>query len=45
MTVRAGHALSQQDEDRVLAKVPEIAKVLVHVEPEEEPLNPTQSEM
>jgi hypothetical protein len=45
LTVRAGYTLSHQVEDRVLALVPLIAKVLVHVEPEVELLNPSQSDM
>jgi divalent metal cation (Fe/Co/Zn/Cd) transporter len=45
LTVRAGHTLSHQVEDRVLAEVPRIAKVLVHVEPEEELLKPSESDM
>jgi cation diffusion facilitator family transporter len=45
LTARGGHSLSHQVEDQVLAEVPLVAKVLVHVEPEEELLNPSQSEM
>lgn len=45
ITVRSGHAISHRVEDRVLAQVSRIAKVLVHIEPEEELLNPSHSEM
>ncbi len=45
ITVRAGHAISHVVEDRVLAAVQRVAKVLVHIEPEEELLNPSHSEM
>ena len=45
ITVRSGHAISHQVEDRVLAKVDRVAKVLVHIEPEEELLQPFHSQM
>jgi cation diffusion facilitator family transporter len=45
ITVRSGHAISHLVEDRVLADVTRVAKVLVHIEPEEELLNPSHSEM
>jgi cation diffusion facilitator family transporter len=36
MSVREGHRLSHQVEDEVLRALPQVAEVLVHVEPEEE---------
>jgi cation diffusion facilitator family transporter len=45
ITVRDGHAISHVVEDRVLAGVHRVAKVLVHIEPEEELLNPSHSDM
>lgn len=36
MSVREGHHLSHQVEDEVLKHLPQVAEVLVHVEPEEE---------
>jgi cation diffusion facilitator family transporter len=36
MTVRAGHLLSHQVEGEILRALPQVAEVLVHVEPEEE---------
>jgi len=45
ISVRSGHAISHQVEDRVLADVTRVAKVLVHIEPEEELLNPHPSDM
>jgi len=36
MTVREGHLLSHQVEDRILDFLPQVAEVLLHVEPEEE---------
>jgi cation diffusion facilitator family transporter len=36
LTVRQGHKIAHQVEDRVLRGVPQVAEVLVHVEPEEE---------
>ncbi|HLJ78562.1 MAG TPA: cation transporter dimerization domain-containing protein, partial [Acidobacteriaceae bacterium] len=45
LTVRSGHAISHRVEDKVLASVDRVAKVLVHIEPEEELLNPSHSDM
>lgn len=45
ITVRDGHAISHVVEDRILADVKRVAKVLVHIEPEEELLNPSHSDM
>jgi cation diffusion facilitator family transporter len=45
ITVRAGHTISHHVEDRVLAEVDRVASVLVHMEPEEELLNPSHSLM
>jgi cation diffusion facilitator family transporter len=45
ITVRSGHAISHQVEDQVLAQVDRVANVLVHIEPEEELLMPTHSQM
>lgn len=45
LTVRAGHAIGHRVEDRVLDEVNRVARVLVHVEPEEELFNPSHSEM
>jgi cation diffusion facilitator family transporter len=45
ISVRSGHAISHRVEDRVLADVTRVARVLVHIEPEEELLNPSHSEM
>lgn len=45
ISVRSGHAISHVVEDRVLAAVDRVAKVLVHIEPEEELLNPSHSDM
>jgi len=45
ITVRDGHSISHVVEDRVLADVDHVAKVLVHIEPEEELLNPSHSDM
>lgn len=36
ITVREGHVLSHRVEDEILAALPQVAEVLVHVEPEEE---------
>jgi cation diffusion facilitator family transporter len=36
MTVREGHRLSHRVEDEILKALPQVAEVLVHVEPEEE---------
>ena len=45
ISVRSGHTISHKVEDRVLADVTRVAKVLVHIEPEEELLNPNPSDM
>jgi cation diffusion facilitator family transporter len=45
LSVRAGHIISHLVEDRVLGEVYRVAKVLVHVEPEEELLGPSTSQM
>jgi cation diffusion facilitator family transporter len=45
ITVRSGHAISHRVEDRVLAQVSRVVKVLVHIEPEEMLLNPSHSDM
>jgi cation diffusion facilitator family transporter len=45
ITVRDGHSISHVVEDSVLAGVHRVAKVLVHIEPEEELLNPSHSDM
>jgi cation diffusion facilitator family transporter len=45
ISVRSGHAISHKVEDRVLADVTRVAKVLVHIEPEEELMNPSHSDM
>jgi len=36
LTVREGHKIAHRVEDQVLKGVPQVAEVLVHVEPEEE---------
>jgi divalent metal cation (Fe/Co/Zn/Cd) transporter len=36
MTVREGHLLSHKVEGEILRVLPQVAEVLVHVEPEEE---------
>jgi divalent metal cation (Fe/Co/Zn/Cd) transporter len=36
MTVREGHLLSHKVEDEILRALPQVAEVLVHVEPEGE---------
>jgi cation diffusion facilitator family transporter len=41
LTVRQGHNIAHDVEDAVLEQVPQIAEVLVHVEPEEELLTPS----
>jgi divalent metal cation (Fe/Co/Zn/Cd) transporter len=41
LTVRQGHNIAHDVEDVVLQQVPQIAEVLVHVEPEEELLAPS----
>ncbi|HEX4005170.1 MAG TPA: cation diffusion facilitator family transporter [Acidobacteriaceae bacterium] len=45
LTVRSGHVISHKVEDCVLAEVSRVAKVLVHIEPEEELFNPSHSDM
>ena len=45
LTVRSGHSISHDVEDCVRAKVYRVSKVLVHVEPEEELLQPNNSQM
>jgi cation diffusion facilitator family transporter len=45
LSVRTGHAISHEVEDRVRAEVRRVAKVLVHIEPEEELLKPASSEI
>jgi cation diffusion facilitator family transporter len=45
LSVRAGHLISHEVEDRVLAEVNRVANVLVHIEPEEELLNPSHTLM
>ena len=41
LMVRRGHNIAHDVEDAVLQQVPQIAEVLVHVEPEEELLTPS----
>ena len=41
LTVRKGHNIAHDVEDAVLHRVPQIAEVLVHVELEEELLDPS----
>ena len=45
ITVRSGHTISHRVEDQILSSVNRVAKVLVHIEPEEELLNPSHSDM
>lgn len=45
LTVRAGHVISHEVENCVRTEVDRVANVLVHVEPEEELLNPSHSQM
>ena len=45
ITVRTGHAISHEVEDRVRAEVDRVAKVLVHIEPEEELLKAPDTEV
>lgn len=45
ISVRSGHKISHRVEDRVRAEVDRVARVLVHIEPEEELFNPSHSEM
>ena len=42
LSVRQGHNIAHDVEDAVLQQVPQIAEVLVHVEPEEELLTPSR---
>jgi divalent metal cation (Fe/Co/Zn/Cd) transporter len=41
LTVREGHRIGHEVEARLLTKEPQIAEVLVHVEPEEELVDQT----
>lgn len=45
LSVRTGHTISHEVENCVLAQVNRVAKVLVHVEPEEELLFPNNDQM
>ncbi len=45
LSVRAGHTISHQVENRVRAEVDRVANVLVHIEPEEELLKPADSDV
>jgi cation diffusion facilitator family transporter len=45
ISVRTGHAISHEVEARVRAEVDRVAKVLVHIEPEEELLKPPDTEV
>jgi cation diffusion facilitator family transporter len=45
ITVRTGHRISHEVGDRVRAEVDRVAKVLVHIEPEEELLKPPDTEV
>jgi len=45
LSVRAGHTISHEVEDRVRAEVDRVANVLVHIEPEEELLKPVDTEV
>jgi cation diffusion facilitator family transporter len=45
LTVRLGHAISHNVEDRIRARVDRVANVLVHIEPEEELLQPFRTQM
>jgi divalent metal cation (Fe/Co/Zn/Cd) transporter len=45
LSVRAGHTISHDVENCVLAEVNRVAKVLVHIEPEEELLFPSNDQM
>jgi divalent metal cation (Fe/Co/Zn/Cd) transporter len=45
LSVRAGHTISHDVENCVLAEVNRVAKVLVHIEPEEELLFPNNDQM
>lgn len=43
LTVREGHSIAHQVENRVLDRVPQVAAVMVHIEPEEELLEKPDS--
>jgi cation diffusion facilitator family transporter len=45
LSVRSGHKISHEVEDRILAEVDRVAEVLVHIEPEEELLKPPSGEV
>jgi len=45
LSVRSGHTISHEVENCVLAEVNRVAKVLVHIEPEEELLFPNHDQM
>jgi divalent metal cation (Fe/Co/Zn/Cd) transporter len=45
LSVRSGHLIAHDVENRVLAEVNRVANVLVHVEPEEELLLPNKDQM
>jgi cation diffusion facilitator family transporter len=45
LSVRSGHLIAHQVENCVLAEVSRVAKVLVHIEPEEELLQPSNDQM
>jgi cation diffusion facilitator family transporter len=45
LSVREGHLISHEVEDRVLVEVDRVANVLVHIEPEEQLLNPSHTQM
>jgi divalent metal cation (Fe/Co/Zn/Cd) transporter len=45
LSVRSGHTISHDVENCVLAEVNRVAKVLVHIEPEEELLFPNNDQM
>jgi len=45
LTVRTGHAISHEVENRVRSEVDRVANVLVHIEPEEELLKPPDSDL
>jgi divalent metal cation (Fe/Co/Zn/Cd) transporter len=42
LSVREGHRLSHTVEDEILRALPQVAEVLVHVEPEEELTRPRE---
>ncbi|MFT4114534.1 cation diffusion facilitator family transporter [Silvibacterium sp.] len=45
LSVRTGHKISHEVEDQIRARVDRVANVLVHIEPEEELLLPSRSQM